>query len=325
MASWSTVGSAFHSLFSCGDHGCIVWRRQTGCSSFARNLAVFLLIVGSLRVWFERGRPTGGRFGEEFLTSAPSLLVCCEESCSSEQNERLSENLPSRRKFVIWNKPKETELLRLHHVTPKSDSRSWTSGFRESRLRMPTLFQELHDLRHSSNEHGAGPTRCWTLLSCALSDLPYELPHTCCSVRAGVKSEDGFYVKRERGKRARPNVDGLENVLVVTDVFSKYTMAVPTRDQRAFTVEQVLVNEWFAKFGVPGRIHSDQGRNFESLLIQQLCHLYGIRKAAALSRTCPSRRKFVIWNKLKETELLRLHHCDPKVRVKKLETSESPG
>uniref|UniRef100_A0A8C1XCE3 Gypsy retrotransposon integrase-like protein 1 n=1 Tax=Cyprinus carpio TaxID=7962 RepID=A0A8C1XCE3_CYPCA len=76
---------------------------------------------------------------------------------------------------------------------------------------------------------------------------------------------------------------GLENVLVMTDVFTKFTLAVPTRDQRAETVAQVLVCEWFYKFGVPVRIHSDQGRNFESLLIQQLCKLYGVEK----SRTTP--------------------------------------
>ncbi|XP_062407933.1 uncharacterized protein LOC134099157 [Sardina pilchardus] len=40
----------------------------------------------------------------------------------------------------------------------------------------------------------------------------------------------------------------------------------------------VLVKEWFYRFGVPARIHSDQGRNFESVLIQQLCTLYGVQK-----------------------------------------------
>ncbi|MCJ8749885.1 hypothetical protein PDJAM_G00192760 [Pangasius djambal] len=80
-----------------------------------------------------------------------------------------------------------------------------------------------------------------------------------------------------------PSSSGLENVLVMTDIFTKYTLAVPTRNQRAETVAQVLVVEWFCKFGVPGRIHSDQGRNFESALIQQLCCLYGIEK----SRTTP--------------------------------------
>lgn len=80
-----------------------------------------------------------------------------------------------------------------------------------------------------------------------------------------------------------PTSLGIENVLVMTDVFTKYTLAVPTGDQRAETVAQVLVVEWFCKFGVPGRIHSDQGRNFESTLIQQLCLLYGVAK----SRTTP--------------------------------------
>ncbi|KAL0186021.1 hypothetical protein M9458_017691, partial [Cirrhinus mrigala] len=80
-----------------------------------------------------------------------------------------------------------------------------------------------------------------------------------------------------------PSSSGLENVLVMTDVFTKYTLAVPTQDQRAETVAQVLVVEWFCKFGVPGRIHSDQGRNFESSLIQQLCSLYKMEK----SRTTP--------------------------------------
>ncbi|KAL2089537.1 hypothetical protein ACEWY4_014225 [Coilia grayii] len=63
----------------------------------------------------------------------------------------------------------------------------------------------------------------------------------------------------------------------------KYSLAIPTRDQRAVTVAKVLVNEWFYKFGVPARIHSDQGRCFEAALIQQLCDLYGVQK----SRTTP--------------------------------------
>uniref|UniRef100_A0A665U756 Gypsy retrotransposon integrase-like protein 1 n=1 Tax=Echeneis naucrates TaxID=173247 RepID=A0A665U756_ECHNA len=80
-----------------------------------------------------------------------------------------------------------------------------------------------------------------------------------------------------------PAQNGVENILVLTDVFSKYTIAVPTRDQRASTVAKVLVSEWFYKFGIPARLHSDQGRNFESSLIRQLCSLYGIVK----TRTTP--------------------------------------
>jgi len=77
--------------------------------------------------------------------------------------------------------------------------------------------------------------------------------------------------------------DGRENVLVMTDVFTKYTLAVPTKDQTAATVAKVLVREWFQKFGIPSRIHSDQGRSFESSLIRELLKLYGVEK----SRTTP--------------------------------------
>lgn len=80
-----------------------------------------------------------------------------------------------------------------------------------------------------------------------------------------------------------PASDGCENVLILTDVFTKYSQAIPTRDQRASTVAQVLVHQWFHHFGPPVRIHSDQGWNFKSMLIQQLCQLYGIQK----SRTPP--------------------------------------
>ena len=49
---------------------------------------------------------------------------------------------------------------------------------------------------------------------------------------------------------------GLENVLVLTDVFTKFTQAIPTRDQKATIVAQVLVKKWFVRFGVPHRLHS---------------------------------------------------------------------
>ena len=43
----------------------------------------------------------------------------------------------------------------------------------------------------------------------------------------------------------------------MTDVFTKFTEAVATHEQKALTVAKVLVKEWFIRFGVPGRVHSD--------------------------------------------------------------------
>jgi len=76
---------------------------------------------------------------------------------------------------------------------------------------------------------------------------------------------------------------GIENVLVMTDVFSKFTLAIPTKDQTGKTVAKILIKEWFNKLGIPKRIHSDRGKSFENNIIQELGKLYGISK----SRTTP--------------------------------------
>ena len=79
--------------------------------------------------------------------------------------------------------------------------------------------------------------------------------------------------------KLEPASDGREDVLIMTDVFSKFSTAIPTRNQEATTVAKALVKEWFSKYGVPDRIHSDQGRDFESHVVRALCDMYGIKKS----------------------------------------------
>ena len=72
---------------------------------------------------------------------------------------------------------------------------------------------------------------------------------------------------------------GKENILVLTDAFSKYSQAFVTPNQKSLTVAKVLVEKWFNVFGIPARIHSDQGRSFDNEIISNLCKMYGIRQS----------------------------------------------
>ena len=81
------------------------------------------------------------------------------------------------------------------------------------------------------------------------------------------------FVKVDRGK------GGMEDILTITDGFTKWAQAIPCQNQLAVTVAKKLRDHWFTIFGIPTRLHSDQGQNFESALIKELCTLYGIRKS----------------------------------------------
>jgi len=109
---------------------------------------------------------------------------------------------------------------------------------------------------------------------CALVKMPQPRIHTTMGSLLAAQPLEVLAVDFTVLESA---TDGCENVLVMTDVFTKFTHAVPTRDQKGSTTAKVLVREWFLRYGVPKRIHSDQGRNFESELIQELCRLHGIR------------------------------------------------
>ena len=72
---------------------------------------------------------------------------------------------------------------------------------------------------------------------------------------------------------------GKENVLIITDAFTKFSLAVCTPNQMAKTVAKLLVKKWFHVYSVPSRIHSDQGRCFDLNIIKALCKMYGTQQA----------------------------------------------
>ena len=67
-------------------------------------------------------------------------------------------------------------------------------------------------------------------------------------------------------------------ILCITDHFSKYVKAIPLPNQTAETVADAFIRCWVAIFGAPHMLHTDQGRNFDSNVIAEMCLLLDIYK-----------------------------------------------
>ena len=87
---------------------------------------------------------------------------------------------------------------------------------------------------------------------------------------------------------------GNQYILVIGDCFKKWKEAFPSAYMEASSIARVVVNEFICQFGIPDTIHTDQGRNFESGLIRDICQLLGVKK----TRTTPYQMAW--WNVLIE-------------------------
>ena len=75
-----------------------------------------------------------------------------------------------------------------------------------------------------------------------------------------------------------PSKGNIENVLIVTDHFTRYAQAYPSKTQTALATAKLLWNNFIIHCGFPNKIISDQGRNFESELLANLCEVAGVQK-----------------------------------------------
>ena len=76
---------------------------------------------------------------------------------------------------------------------------------------------------------------------------------------------------------------GNQYCLMVGCYFSKWLECFPIPDQKATTVARKLVFEIVARYGAFRELHSDQGTNFGSKVVLEVCRLFGIHK----TRTTP--------------------------------------
>ena len=67
-------------------------------------------------------------------------------------------------------------------------------------------------------------------------------------------------------------------ILTCIDSFTKWAEAFPLRNKEAETIAKVLVEQVFTRFGVPLSILSDQGKEVDGKVMQEVCRLFGIEK-----------------------------------------------
>ena len=75
-----------------------------------------------------------------------------------------------------------------------------------------------------------------------------------------------------------PSKGNKENVLVITDHFTRYVQAFPSKTQTTHAAAKILLENFICHYGFPEKFISDQGRNFESELIKDLCKLTKVDK-----------------------------------------------
>ena len=73
--------------------------------------------------------------------------------------------------------------------------------------------------------------------------------------------------------------EGHVGLIVMIDHFSKFAQAIPLQEFTAASAADAICNSWICNFGIPDRILSDQGSQFESALFKEFLEVFGIQKS----------------------------------------------
>jgi hypothetical protein len=167
-------------------------------------------------------------------------------------------------------------------------------------------------MQEDANAMVRGCTRCITFdhkqdkapLLPIIVSMPLEMLHVDFAERE---------IPLKKGERLKKNEKlKTSSVLVFTDHFTRFTMAYAVPDQKAKTVAKFLWEKVICVLGAPAKLMSDQGKQFESTLIAELCSLHGIRKL----RTTP-------YHPAGNGQVERAHQTITKM-IGKLEIEEKP-
>jgi len=75
-----------------------------------------------------------------------------------------------------------------------------------------------------------------------------------------------------------PNCMGYRYILAITDSFSKFVSLQPLKSTYSKDICETFEKHWISIFGPPSQLHTDNGTNFSSNELKQLCEKYYIKK-----------------------------------------------
>ena len=76
--------------------------------------------------------------------------------------------------------------------------------------------------------------------------------------------------------------DGKENILVLTDAFTKFSQAFVTPNLMVITIVKILVDKWFYMYGIPACIHSNKGHSFDNEIMSHLYAMYTVKQSTTM-------------------------------------------
>ena len=224
-----------------------------------------------------------------------ALVIKALENQSRPSQEEISAWSPVARRYL-------SEWDRLHFVDGALRRRWYDNQGREShdqyvvpRKLVTDILKAAHD-SPLSGHFGARRTLLrargqffWARMSTDVRDW-YRSCQTCCA-RRPKPSAPHHPAHRQvvaaplqrvaldiLGPLDPPTARGNSYIMVVVDYCTKWVEAMPMVDQTAQTCARHFVEDFVCRLGIPEQLHSDQGRQFESALFQEMCRFLRINK-----------------------------------------------
>jgi transposase InsO family protein len=164
-------------------------------------------------------------------------------------------------KQLILPECKKSEVLRLLHDEMGHFGRDRVLHLARSRFYWPGMLNDITNY----------VTQCENCLKRKGKNPIAELGHLTSTHPMELVCMDFLGLETSSG--------GYNSILVLTDHFTRYAMAVPTRNQSARTTAKALIDLFVNHYGLPQRLHSDRGAQFVGKVISELCKMLGIKRS----------------------------------------------